>query len=356
MSNTANSSSHPTPIECRNLWRLYGANADIAFSHARCETGAKAEIEARFGCVVGVADVSFSVAEGETFCIMGLSGSGKSTLLRHINRLIEPTSGTVLIDGIDIASHNGKELEILRSHRIGMVFQHTALWPHRTVRDNTAYALEVRGVDKRTRYEAAGRVLDQVRLSGWESRYPDELSGGMQQRVGLARAMVANPEILLMDEPFSALDPLIRRELQTQFKELAAATQKTTLFVTHDLEEAVRLGDRIAIMNEGEFVQVGTPEEILLSPSGEYVRAFVQSMSKLRLTTAHHVMQPLDENDPSIILDGAPRASRETTFASLLDLATRSELPVVVTDRGAPIGMVTRMHLLEAVRSDLAVA
>lgn len=354
MSCTAISSSPPAPIECRNLWRLYGSNADIAFANARAGSLTKSEIEARFGCVFGVANVSFSVAEGETFCIMGLSGSGKSTLLRHINRLIEPTSGNVLINGVDISFQTRRELEILRSRKIGMVFQHTALWPHRTVRDNTAYALEVRGVDKRSRYEAAERALEQVRLGGWKNRYPDELSGGMQQRVGLARAMVANPDILLMDEPFSALDPLIRRELQTQFKELVAAARKTTLFVTHDLEEAVRLGDRIAIMKDGEFVQVGTPEEILLNPSGDYVRAFVQNMSKLRLTTANHLMQQLDGDGTPGALDGAPRAIQQTSFEHLVHLATKSDQPIIITDGDAPIGVVTRKRLLEAVKSDLA--
>jgi glycine betaine/proline transport system ATP-binding protein len=211
----------------------------------------------------------------------------------------------------------------------------------------------VRGIDKRARYQSAEHALGQVRLAGWENRYPDELSGGMQQRVGLARAMAANPDILLMDEPFSALDPLIRRDLQDQFVELAAATRKTTLFVTHDLEEAVRIGSRIAVMKDGAFVQIGTPEDILLNPDGEYVGAFVQSMSKLRLITAERVMQRLDLQGSANIDDDSLRVSTRTSFEHLVHLATTSDLPLVVTENDIPVGIVTRKCLLNAVKSDL---
>jgi glycine betaine/proline transport system ATP-binding protein len=347
--------SRTPPIECQGLWRIFGAQAKEAMAAVRVEGLSKADVQARFGCIVGVADVSFSVAKGEIFCIMGLSGSGKSTLLRHINRLIEPSAGTVLINGVDIAELPTRQLAALRSRTIGMVFQHMALWPHRTVRDNVAFGLEVRRVDKRTRYEAADRALAQVKLAGWETRYPDELSGGMQQRVGLARALAADPEILLMDEPFSALDPLIRKDLQDQFIELAAAVRKTTLFVTHDLEEAVRLGHRIAVMKDGAFVQVGTPEEILLNPRGDYVRAFVQGMSKLRLLTAERIMEPLALSGPHepVDMQGALRVDLRTDFERLVRLATETERPIVVCEAGRPVGLVSRKCLLRAVQGDL---
>lgn len=348
----------PPPIECRQLWRVFGANGERALAEIRSQALGKKETEERFGCVVAVAGVSFTVEKGEIFCIMGLSGSGKSTLLRHINRLIEPSAGTVLIDGIDIASLGPKQLEVLRSKTIGMVFQHMALWPHRTVRDNVSFGLEVRGVDKRTRYDAADRALEQVKLEGWETRYPDELSGGMQQRVGLARALAADPEILLMDEPFSALDPLIRKELQGQFLELAARVRKTTVFVTHDLEEAVRLGNRIAIMKGGALVQVGTPEEILLSPKGDYVEAFVQGMSKLPLLTAEHVMQPLCSETHALVGNAATavRVGPGTGFRKLVELATASERPLLVCSVGRPVGVISRECLFRAVQRDLGPA
>jgi glycine betaine/proline transport system ATP-binding protein len=348
-------SGAPPPIECRQLWRIFGANADRALTDIRSQGLTRKEAEDHFGCVIAVADVSFTVEKGEIFCIMGLSGSGKSTLLRHINRLIEPNAGTVLIDGQDIAGLGPKPLEALRSKTIGMVFQHMALWPHRTVRDNVSFGLEVRGVDRRTRYKAADRALEQVKLTGWETRYPDELSGGMQQRVGLARALAADPEILLMDEPFSALDPLIRKELQAQFLELAARVRKTTVFVTHDLEEAVRLGNRIAIMKDGIFVQVGTPEEILLNPKSEYVEAFVQGMSKLPLLTAEHVMQPMSPHSKPLVDDPATAiwVDPRTGFRKLVELATATEQPLLVGSAGRAVGVITRQCLFRAVQRDL---
>jgi glycine betaine/proline transport system ATP-binding protein len=243
----------------------------------------KADILQRHGAVLGIADASFAVMRGEVFCIMGLSGSGKSTLLRHINRLVEPTAGRIRVLGQDVLALDSRSLRRLRAERVGMVFQHMALLPHRTVRDNVAYPLEVRGEALSRRWAVSSEKLQLVGLSGYEERFPHELSGGMQQRVGLARALASDPEVLLMDEPFSSLDPLIRRDLQDQFVALSRQLGKTTLFVTHDMEEAIRIGSRVAIMKDGRVVQVGTPAEIVTQPVDDYVRSFVQGIARDRL-------------------------------------------------------------------------
>jgi glycine betaine/proline transport system ATP-binding protein len=257
-------------IECRRVSKVFGADGQMP-NVRKWRDLSKSAIADKFKCIVGVADVSFCVRRGEIFCIMGLSGSGKSTLVRHINRLINPTSGEILVNGERIDLMGAAQLRKLRNETVGMVFQHVALLPHRTVRDNVAFPLELRADAARKRQEIADAKLDLVHLAGWGDRYPDELSGGMQQRVGLARALAADPDILLMDEPFSALDPLIRCRLQDQFLELSCQLRKTTVFITHDLEEALKLGDRIAIMRDGRFVQIGRPEEIVASPADDYV-------------------------------------------------------------------------------------
>ncbi len=289
-------------IRCEGIWKIFGDKSQQAMEAIRRDKLSKREIHDRFDCVVGVQDATFSVGRGEIFGIMGLSGSGKSTLIRHINRLIEPTSGTVLIEGQNVNAMNPRDLRSLRAEKIGMVFQSMALMPHRTVRDNVVFSLEVRGVSEAKRAEVAARAIAAVDLTGWENKYPDELSGGMQQRVGLARAIAADPTILLMDEPFSALDPLIRRQLQGTFMQLSAELHKTTVFITHDLDEAIRIGDRIAIMKDGVLVQIGTPEEIVTRPADDYVAEFVAGISKLDLVTAARIMQPLaqyqQENGP----------------------------------------------------------
>ena len=246
-------------IECRNLWRIFGSRSAEALAAAKAGTVDKESALKQFGRVIGVADASFTVGKGEIFCIMGLSGSGKSTLLRHVNRLIEPTSGSVHVDGQDVMGLSDCELRALRARKIGMVFQHMALWPHKTIAGNVAFGLEVQGVEKAACRDAAEQALEKVGLGGWGERYPDELSGGMQQRVGLARALAADPDILLMDEPFSALDPLIRCDLQDEFLSLSEKSHKTTLFITHELEEAMRIGHRIAVMKDGRIEQTGTP-------------------------------------------------------------------------------------------------
>ena len=230
-------------IECRDLWKIYGRRADEAMQGVLSENLSKEEVRDRFDCVLGVRDASFSVKKGEIFCIMGLSGSGKSTLVRHINRLIDPTAGEIHVAGKRVDTMGEADLLKLRAETIGMVFQHMALWPHRTLGDNVGFGLEVRGVETEKRREASIKALEAMELGGWIDHYPDQLSGGMQQRVGLARALAADPEILLMDEPFSALDPLIRRQLQDQFLALSAQMDKTTLFITHDLDEAFEMAD-----------------------------------------------------------------------------------------------------------------
>ena len=344
------------PIECKNLWKIYGDAAPKALKAVREEGLGKQEVKDRFGCVIGVADATFRVQRGEIFCVMGLSGSGKSTLIRHINRLIEPTSGQVLINGSDINGLDDAQLRSLRADKIGMVFQNMALFPHRTIRSNVAYGLEVRKVDKAQRRKAAKRALELVQLEGWERHFPDELSGGMQQRVGLARALAADPEILLMDEPFSALDPLIRRDLQDQFLNLSARLKKTTIFITHDLDEAIRMGNTIAIMKDGVLAQIGTPEDIITQPADDYVAKFVSGISKLHLVHAHTVMYPLDfysAHRPKEDLQGLTRVNPETDLDALAEVMVDCvEGRVAVEENGRIIGIVTRRGLLNGIRGE----
>ena len=335
-------------IDCRNLWKIFGSREDEALAAARDRGVGKDEIRERYGCVVGVANVSFQVRPGEIFCVMGLSGSGKSTLVRHLNRLIEPTAGEVFIGGRDVNKLDAAALRAMRSDRIGMVFQNMALLPHRTVVENVALALELRGMPVRKRRTIAEEKLALVDLSGWGDRYPDELSGGMKQRVGLARAMAADPEILLMDEPFSALDPLIRRQLQDQFIELAKVLNKTTVFITHDLDEAIRLGDHIAIMKDGRIVQIGTPEDIVMAPADDYVADFVAGVSRLGLVTAARIMQPMNGSD--IDVASAPRVPPGATLDALVDIACDTDSPIVVEDGTAAIGYISKRCLLKGIQ------
>ena len=338
-------------IECQSVWKIFGHRPHEALKLAQTQGIDKDELFRRTGCVIGVADVSFQVGRGEIFCVMGLSGSGKSTMVRHINRLIEPTGGSITIGGQDINALNKAGLRRMRAEKIGMVFQHMALLPHRTVWDNVSMGLELRGVDPVKRRKIAAEKLALVGLDGCGDRYPDELSGGMKQRVGLARAMAADPEILLMDEPFSALDPLIRRQLQTQFIELSKIFHKTTIFITHDLDEAIRLGDRIAIMKNGRIVQVGTPEDIVTNPKDEYVADFVAGISRVELVTARKIMRPLSGLGPRgrAELDSAPRASLGATLHELINLACESDKPIVIVDGEAEAGVVDTRALLQGV-------
>lgn len=277
-------------ISCRHVWKVFGPHPDQV--RKQLNTGlTKAEIMAQTGHVVAVKDISFDVLRGETFVVMGLSGSGKSTLIRCIARLVETTSGQIVVDGEDILAMDRKQLRKLRRHKMSMVFQHFGLFPHRQIIDNVAYGLEIQGVKKNTRHAKARDVLKLVGLDGWEKHYPGELSGGMQQRVGIARALAVDPAILLFDEPFSALDPLIRREMQDELIILQKMMHKTIVFITHDFLEAVKLGDRIAIMKDGEIVQIGTPAQVVMSPATDYVREFTKDVPRSRVLNAQSVMQ-----------------------------------------------------------------
>jgi glycine betaine/proline transport system ATP-binding protein len=339
-------------VRLRDVWKVFGPRADEAITAIKTEGIGKPEVLERFGCVVGVQSASFEVARGEIFCIMGLSGSGKSTLVRHVNRLIEPTTGAIEILGQDVSSLSQTELRRIRAERIGMVFQHMALMPHRSVRDNVGYPLEIRHIPKSKRWAVSDHALDLVDLVGFEDRLPAELSGGMQQRVGIARALASDPEILLMDEPFSALDPLIRLQLQDQFKALVAQLKKTTLFITHDLDEAIRIGHRIAIMKDGVIVQIGTPEDIVMNPADDYVREFVQGISKLKLVKAHSIMVPIDEfratDDRS--LDDSLRADEGADLDQLIDLSVETYAPVIITENGQDVGVVDKARLLRGIQ------
>ncbi|MEQ8652008.1 MAG: glycine betaine/L-proline ABC transporter ATP-binding protein [Kiloniellales bacterium] len=333
-------------IECRDLWKIYGTQSEAAMQAALQDQLSKEELRERFNCVLGVRDVSFSVKQGEIFCIMGLSGSGKSTLVRHVNRLIEPTSGQIHVAGARVDTMAEPELRKLRATTIGMVFQHMALWPHRTLGENVGFGLEVRDVPAAERHEAAARALEAMELGGWIDNYPDQLSGGMQQRVGLARALAADPDILLMDEPFSALDPLIRRQLQDRFLRLSAEMRKTTLFITHDLDEAIRMGDHIAIMNDGEIVQIGTPEEIVTNPKDDYVAAFVKGISRIGLLRAETIMEPLDGREAT-----AKTVPVNAELGAVIDGFMPDQEPLVVIDGdNKPIGVITITAALAALR------
>jgi len=295
VSNQSEQSLGESVIEVSNVWKIFGTQAEAALRAIREEGLGKAEVLETYNAVVGVADVSLDVRKGEIFCVMGLSGSGKSTLVRHFNRLLEPTDGKIVIHGTDVMALGPRELQDFRNHKIGMVFQNFALLPHRSVLDNVAMPLEIRNMNKNQRMRRAADMLKTVELDAWGNKYAHELSGGMQQRVGLARALAADPEVLLMDEPFSALDPLIRRQLQDEFIKLSAVMKKTTMFITHDLDEAVRIGDRIAIMRDGRVVQIGTAEDIVMHPADDYVADFVAGISRLKIVRAHAVMQPMEK-------------------------------------------------------------
>lgn len=287
----AQTTSRDVRISVRNLWKVYGPHASSLLSEEWVHEASRREVQERTGHVIGVRNVSFDVHEGEVFVVMGLSGSGKSTLVRCLIRLIEPTQGVIEVDGEDVTGYSDSQLIHLRRAKVGMVFQHYGLMPHRRVLDNVAYGLEVQGIDKATRYKKAREVVERVGLEGWEESYPGELSGGMQQRVGIARALAVDPPILLMDEPFSGLDPLIRREMQDEMVTLLEQIEKTIVFITHDLNEALKLGDRIAIMRDGEVIQVGTPEEIVMLPADAYVSEFARDVSKAQVLGAGSIMQ-----------------------------------------------------------------
>ena len=385
-------------ILVHSLWKVFGKNSDKVLS-AEYEGKDKADILAELGCVVALQDASFDVGRGETFVVMGLSGSGKSTLVRCLIRLIEPTSGRIFIDDQDILEYDDAQLNDIRRNKIAMVFQHYGLLPHRRVIDNAAWGLELQGVEQSSRYAQTREVLDLVGLTGWEQAYPRELSGGMQQRVGLARALAVDPDILLMDEPFSGLDPLIRRNMQDELIRLQRELHKTIVFITHDLDEALKIGDRIAIMRDGKIVQIGPPAAIVLNPADEYVAEFTRAVRRESILKVSAIMAAPGlvlsaEQTPGTALESLERrgaaaawvvdtdnryvgvltlaqsrraaqagagglsgfldpaantVSSDTSFEVLIPLCMASELPVpVVSSEGALVGEVHRSALATA--------
>jgi len=389
-------------ILCENLWKVFGPKPESVLDSVNGSVS-KQEILEQTGHVIAVKDVSFEVLENETFVVMGLSGSGKSTLVRCINRLIEPTRGKILVDGVDIAEMNAAELRELRRHKLSMVFQNFGLLPHRSVQDNVAFGLEVRGEHGKERQEKVMQALELVGLKGWEKSPIHELSGGMQQRVGLARALAEDPETILMDEPFSALDPLIRRQMQDEFINLRSTVKKTVVFITHDLLEALKLGERIAIMKDGVIVQIGTPEEIVAQPADDYVSEFVKDVPMGKVVVAASIMEEpavsvgsnqslevaiegmkekrvtvafVTDSDgrlkgittmeqaivsvrsgvtkaEEVAQEECPSTSPDTPVEQVLPLVAEGNVPVAVLDEEQRLlGVITRPALIEAMQSD----
>ncbi|MEE1927958.1 glycine betaine/L-proline ABC transporter ATP-binding protein [Streptomyces sp. TRM 70351] len=329
----------------RGLWKVFGPKAERVPGDAALAGLGAAELAARTRCTAAVRDVSFDVRRGEVFVVMGLSGSGKSTLVRCLTRLIEPTSGTLLMDGEDVLAMDRARLRELRRHRAAMVFQHFGLLPHRSVRDNIAYGLEIQGVRRAQRRERAEEMLVKVGLDGLGDRRPGQLSGGQQQRVGLARALAGDPEVLLFDEPFSALDPLIRRDMQDEVVRLHRDEGRTMVFITHDLSEALRLGDRIALMRDGGIVQLGTPEDIVASPADDYVRDFVRDVPREQVITVRRAMRPAEGDEAETGPALAPRAR----VAEAVQAVARTGQHVRVVADGRTLGVVDHARLLAVI-------
>ncbi|MGX4644550.1 quaternary amine ABC transporter ATP-binding protein [Holzapfeliella sp. JNUCC 80] len=387
-------------VEVKNLTKVFGKKSKAALEMVK-DKKSKNEILRETGSTVGVYDASFKVEKGEIFVIMGLSGSGKSTLIRLINRLIEPTDGSVMVDGDDIAKVDKDKLREIRRTKMSMVFQNFGLFPNRTILENTAYGLEIRGVEKEERNKRAGEALKNLHLYDFKDQLPSQLSGGMQQRVGLARALANDPEVLLMDEAFSALDPLIRKEMQDELLELQQKLHKTIIFITHDLNEALRLGDRITIMRDGQIQQIGTGEEILTTPANDYVKTFVQDVDYSRVLTAQNIMEPasllnIKAEGPNIALrrmkhdrvsmllavdrdrklqgvitaDAArdsknsgkdlveyldtsiPTIAKDTTVNDIFNIIYDAKTPVAVTENGKVLGVVIRGSVIEALADE----
>ncbi len=334
-------------IRAEGVWKVFGAGGDKIIGSADAELS-RAELREKTGCVAAVRDVSFQVWPGEVFVVMGLSGSGKSTLVRTLIRLIEPTAGTIEIAGRDVTSANASELRELRRRDVSMIFQHFGLLAHRRVIDNVAFGLEIQGVSKTERLDRAREVLKLVGLEDVASSFPDQLSGGMQQRVGVARAFAVDPKVMLYDEPFSALDPLIRRDMQDEVCRLQVETGKTMVFITHDLPEALRLGDRIAIMRDGAIVQLGTPEELVGSPADEYVANFVRDIPRSHVLTLRWIMRELEPGEP---LDG-PTIDVGTVVRDAIPVLAASERPLIAVEDGRPVGVVDRGAVLTAIAGE----
>lgn len=382
-------------VEIEHLTKIFGKRVKPALQMVQ-QQASKTEILKKTGATVGVYDANLSIEEGEIFVIMGLSGSGKSTLIRLLNRLIEPTSGSIKIDGEDISTMSKEQLLEVRRKKMSMVFQSFGLFPHRTILENTEYGLEVQGVPKEERRERAEKALDNANLLAFKDQYPNQLSGGMQQRVGLARALANNPEILLMDEAFSALDPLIRRDMQDELLDLQANASQTIIFISHDLNEALRIGDRIAIMKDGQIQQVGTGEEILTAPANDYVRTFIEDVDRSKVLTAERIMIPpittnIDVDGPAValkkmrteevsglvavdrrrqfqgfissedalrarreniglrdVMTEMPTVARDMLVADIMPLIYDAPTPLAVVDNGRLLGVIIRGRVLEA--------
>ena len=340
-------------ITCKNVWKIFGSNPKNILKNLD-RSLSRSEVQEQTGHVIAVKDVNFSIEKGETFVVMGLSGSGKSTLVRCISRLIEPTTGEVIVDNEDVIKMNSSELLHMRRHRMSMVFQHFGLFPHRKVLDNINYGLEIRGMDRKKRNERAMEVLSLVGLDGWEDNYPRELSGGMQQRVGLSRALAVDPEILIFDEPFSALDPLIRREMQDELLSIQKMVQKTMVFITHDFLEAIKMGDHIAIMKDGEISQIGTPEEIVANPVDQYVRDFTEDVPRYKVLSAGKIMrkeispstEKLFKSKTNIILDNV---KVDDLIEKIADSDT--PLPCCCSTSGKLLGEIDRSIVMRSMSS-----
>ncbi len=330
-------------LQVQHMSKIFGPKPKTVVPYIQ-EGKTKEEILEKTGHTVGVYDVSFDVKEGEFFVIMGLSGSGKSTLIRCFNLLNEPTSGNILIDGENIVEYDTKQLQQLRQNKIAMVFQHFGLFSHRTIIENVEYGLEIKGLSKKERRKIALEQIESVGLAGYEDQYPDQLSGGMQQRVGIARALTNNPDILLMDEPFSALDPLIRYEMQRDLLQIQKKLKKTIIFITHDIDEAVQLGDRVAVMKDGQIVQIDTPQQLILHPANDYIASFTKAVDRANILQAEHLLVPLHENEeineklPTI----APQRSVKDVMKKLIDFPA-----IYVVKNERRIGKITTATLLE---------
>tara|TARA_R110002072_G_scaffold11431_9_gene51664 strand:+ start:3717 stop:4745 length:1029 start_codon:yes stop_codon:yes gene_type:complete len=328
-------------LACNNVWKLFGSNAD-SFIKAQPSTPSLESIQAA-GLIGAVRAANLQVRQGEIFVIMGLSGSGKSTLVRCLSRLIEPTAGEILFEGQDLLKASEQEMIEIRRHKMGMVFQHFALLPHLTVLQNVAFPLEVQGIDRRRREARAHEIIELVGLTGRQAYYPRELSGGQQQRVGIARSLAVEPEIWFLDEPFSALDPLIRREMQDEFLRLQSVLKKTIVFITHDFDEAIRLADRIAIMKDGEIIQVATPEELVVRPATDYVAEFTRHVPRAKVLTAKAVMTVGDHRDA--VAGQVPASARIEEIADLVEAA--SQPFAVVNAQGQRLGTLDRAAVID---------
>jgi glycine betaine/proline transport system ATP-binding protein len=343
-------SANEAAVHVSGLWKIFGPKADTIMKSGDAQLSRK-ELQEKTGHVVGIRDVGFDVAPGEVFVVMGLSGSGKSTLVRLLTRLIEPTAGTVQLYGEDITAMSDRALLDTRRRRVSMVFQHFGLLPHRKVIDNVAFGLEVRGEAKGERRNRAQEMVDLVGLSGYENNFPDQLSGGMQQRVGLARALASDPDILMFDEPFSALDPLIRRDMQNEVIRLHHEVGKTMVFITHDLAEALKLGDRILIMRDGEIIQIGSPDEVVGAPADDYVRDFTSDVPKSHVLTLRWVMREATGHDVS---PDSPVLQHDQIVRDAARVVLDHHGPCRVVDGDKVVGVVDEEDILRVVVAEEA--